>query len=325
MRKRWIALGAVVAAAAGLFVVNASVFAHPTGKLTILAHRGVHQRFSNVGLSDTDCTATRIETPTTSFLENTIPSMRAAFAAGADRVELDVHPTTDGDFAVFHDWTVDCRTNGHDVTRDQPMSTLRTLDIGYGYTADGGRTFPFRGQGVGLMPSLRDVLAAFPSQGFVINFKSSDPTEGERIVTYLEATPEAHVERLAFWGDEPADRVHALRPAWRVASHVSMKACAKGYLATGWTGAVPQGCRHTILFAPANYAWLAWGWPNRFLARMQSVDTEVYVAAPVRRGEHPGIGGLDDATAFNANVPPDWRGGVSTDAIEIIGPLAKPR
>ena len=32
-------------------------------------------------------------------------SFRAAFAAGADIVEFDVHPTTDGHFVVFHDWT----------------------------------------------------------------------------------------------------------------------------------------------------------------------------------------------------------------------------
>ena len=38
--------------------------------------------------------------------------------------------------------------------REASMSYLRTLDIGYGHTADGGKTFPFRGKGVGLMPSL---------------------------------------------------------------------------------------------------------------------------------------------------------------------------
>ena len=32
-------------------------------------------------------------------------------------IEIDVHPTTDGQFAVFHDWTLDCRTNGAGVTR----------------------------------------------------------------------------------------------------------------------------------------------------------------------------------------------------------------
>jgi glycerophosphoryl diester phosphodiesterase len=36
--------------------------------------------------------------------------MRAAFDLGADIVELDVHPTVDGSFVVFHDWTVECRT-----------------------------------------------------------------------------------------------------------------------------------------------------------------------------------------------------------------------
>ena len=49
--------------------------------------------------------------------------MQAGFAAGADVVELDVHPTTDGEFAVFHDWTLDCRTDGHGVTREHSMAT----------------------------------------------------------------------------------------------------------------------------------------------------------------------------------------------------------
>ncbi len=61
--------------------------------------------------------------PTHGYLENTIASMQASFEAGADIVELDVHPTTDGRFAVFHDWTLDCRTDGHGVTRERPWPT----------------------------------------------------------------------------------------------------------------------------------------------------------------------------------------------------------
>jgi glycerophosphoryl diester phosphodiesterase len=45
----------------------------------------------------------------------------------------------------------------------------RAIDIGHGYTADGGATFPFRGKGVGLMPSLSEMLAAFPGRAFLIN------------------------------------------------------------------------------------------------------------------------------------------------------------
>lgn len=97
------------------------------------------QRFDERDLKNDTCTAARMLPPTHDYLENTLRSMRASFEAGADVVELDVHPTTDGEFAVFHDWTIDCRTDGHGVTREQSMAKLKTLDIGYGYTADGGK------------------------------------------------------------------------------------------------------------------------------------------------------------------------------------------
>ncbi len=322
MRKRYIVGGALVAIGAALFFFNASFLAHPSGQLTLLSHRGVHQDFSRENLGRDDCTATRIFAPTTPFLENTIPSMRAAFEAGADRVEIDIHPTTDGDFAIFHDWTVDCRTNGHGVTRTHTMAELRTLDVGYGYTADGGRTFPFRGQGVGLMPSLRDVLAAFPDNKFLINFKGNDPHEAELLAAYLDATPNANIARLAFYGARPAERLHELRPELRVLSRHGMMECAKSYMLTGWFGRVGAPCRNTIIFVPVNYGWVAWGWPNRFLDRMQSANTEVIIVDAIRKGETPGVGGVDDAATF-AQVPAGWQGGVATDRIEVIGPLAR--
>jgi len=107
----------------------------------------------------------RVREPITPEIENTIDSMRAAFELGADAVELDVHPTTDVQFAVFHDWTLDCRTEGHGETRAHDMAYLKTLDVGYGYSADGGRTFPLRGKGIGLMPSFADVMQAFSWPG----------------------------------------------------------------------------------------------------------------------------------------------------------------
>ncbi|MCV5111843.1 glycerophosphodiester phosphodiesterase family protein, partial [Escherichia coli] len=70
-----------------------------------MAHRGIHQDFDRAGLGRETCTATRIREPIIPEIENTIRSMQAAFELGADVVELDVHPTTDGQFAVFHDWT----------------------------------------------------------------------------------------------------------------------------------------------------------------------------------------------------------------------------
>lgn len=320
MRKRWIVLGALGLTVGVLFVVNTSLLARPSGELMLLSHRGVAQTFTREGLTDDTCTAAQMLPPTHAFLENTLPSMRAAFDAGADMVEIDIHPTIDGEFAVFHDWTIDCRTNGQGATREQTMPHLKTLDIGYGYTADGGQTFPFRGQGVGLMPTLREVLAAFPANRFLINFKSNDPDEADALLEYLRATPRADVERLAFYGARPAERMRELLPNALITTRSGMKACAKDYMLTGWFGATPDTCRNMIVFVPMNYAWIGWGWPNRFLQRMQDAGSEVVIAGPIRRGERLGVNGVDDAEAF-ASVPQNWRGGVVTDRIEVIGPL----
>jgi glycerophosphoryl diester phosphodiesterase len=324
MRKRWIVLGAVVLIVGAIALFNAPFWGRPAGELTLLSHRGVHQDFHRENLANDTCTAERIYPPTHAYIENTIPSMRAAFDAGADIVEIDVHPTTDGEFAIFHDWTLDCRTEGEGVTREQTMAYLKTLDLGYGYTADGGQTFPLRGAGVGLMPSLREVLATFPDRRFLINFKSNDAGEGDLILAYIDAIGEAEYARLAFFGAAPAERIRELRPALRVTGRQRLMRCAKSYVLTGWFGQVGEACRNTILFVPSNYGWLAWGYPNLFLQRMQSADTEVMIVGPIRRGERLGVGGVDDAAAFAA-VPRDWRGGVVTDRIEVIGPLARER
>lgn len=324
MRKRWVVLGALTFAAGALFVLNTSLLARPAGALTLLAHRGVHQGFPREGLTNDTCTASRIYAPTHGFIENTLPSIEAAFAAGADMVEVDIHPTSDGEFAVFHDWTLECRTDGQGVTREHTMAELRALDLGYGYTADGGTTFPLRGQGVGMMPTLREVLAAFPGRRFLINFKGNEAREADLLLAYLDAAPEADYARLAFYGAAPAERVRDLRPELRTLSRQRLMRCARSYMLTGWTGHVGEDCRNTIIFVPSNYAWVAWGWPNRFLERMQRADSEVIIVDAIRRGEKPGVGGVDDAEAFAA-IPRGWRGGVATDRIEVIGPLAAER
>lgn len=324
MRKRWIVLGALALATGAIALFNAPFWGRPAGELTLLAHRGVHQDYHRENLTNETCTADRIYPPEHDFIENTLPSMQAAFDAGAGIIEIDVHPTTDGDFAVFHDWTLNCRTEGKGVTREQTMTYLRTLDMGYGYTADGGRTFPLRGKGVGMMPSLREVLAAFPDRRFLINFKGNDPAEGEQMLGYVDAIGAGQYERLAFYGAAPADRIHELRPQLRVTGRQRLLRCAKGYIATGWFGRIDGACRNTILFVPSNYGWLAWGYPNLLLQRMQAVGTDVMIVGPIRRDERPGIGGVDDPQTFAA-VPRGWRGGVVTDRIERIGPLAAAR
>lgn len=314
----------LLALALALFALNTSLLAHPRKDYVVLAHRGVYQNYDKNGLGRDDCTATRIFQPTHEFIENTIPSMRAAIEAGAGMIEIDIHPTTDGEFAVFHDWTIDCRTEAQGVTREQSWQTLRALDVGYGYTADGGNTFPFRGKGVGLMPSLAQVLSTFPDTRFLINIKSNDPAEADRLHAYLAAHPDARPARLAvFGGERPVNRLRELRPGMAASSRAHLKACAKDYRLLGWTGFMPKSCRNTVVYIPVNWGWVVWGYPNRFLARMQDANTEVFLLGPLGR-RLDGMPGVDDARAV-AMTPKGWRGGVATDRIEVTGPMLRAR
>jgi glycerophosphoryl diester phosphodiesterase len=321
MRKRWIALGVVLTAGGGIYAANASWLAPmPAGVPRVLAHRGIHQTFSRDGLTNETCTATRMNPPTNPYLENTIPSMQASFAAGASVVEIDVHPTTDGEFAVFHDWTVDCRTDGRGVTRELPMTYLRTLDLGYGYTADGGKTYPFRGKGVGMMKTLHEVLTAFPGRIF-INIKSADPTESERLVTYLKARGHPIDERLWVYVRGAAhDRLRELAPRARVESKERARACVKEYLALGWSGHVPDACRNAMIGVPINLRWAYWGWPNRFLARMEAARATVVLVGPYGQREI-GISRTDQLDP----IPDGFNGMVLTDYVELIGPEVRRR
>lgn len=308
-----------------VYVWNASWRgAPPTGGVELIAHRGVHQTFSSEALENDTCTAERMDPPTHALLENTLPSMAAAFDAGADIVELDVHPTTDGRFAVMHDWTIDCRTEGTGETRSHDMAYLRTLDIGYGYTSDDGANYPFRGTGVGQMPELEEVFAAFPGRRFLVDFKSNEVREGDMLAALVAAHPEWRANVWgAYGGDPPTFRSEELIGGLSVWSRRGLVDCVLQYAGLGWTGFVPDACRNTVVMMPTNIAPLLWGWPNLFLERMHNAGSRVILLGPYGAGD-VGTTGIDTPEQL-ATVPDDFAGYIWTNKIEVIGPLARER
>jgi glycerophosphoryl diester phosphodiesterase len=324
---RWLRriLFALLVVGVAIYLFNASWrAAPPEGSVELISHRGVHQTYHRENLDNDTCTAERIDQPTHAYIENTQASMEAAFAAGADIVELDVHPTTDGQFAVMHDWTLDCRTEGAGETRSHDMDYLKTLDVGYGYTSDGGQTFPFRGRGIGLMPELTEVLAAFPNRRFLVNYKSNEAREGDMLATLLEEHPEW---RNAVWGayggDSPTYRAAELVQGLHVWSRRGLVECLLQYEGLGWLGIVPEACRNTIVMLPINIAPFVWGWPNLFLERMRVAGSEVILLGPYGAGD-PGTAGIDTPEQL-AQVPDGFVGYIWTNKIESIGPLARDR
>jgi len=249
----------------------------PTG-LKLLAHRGVHHTFDLDGVDDQTCTATRIDPPTHSLFENTLPSIEAAFAAGAVVVEIDIAPSSDGVLVVFHDWDVGCRTNGTGATRTLSWDELSQLDIGYGYSAD-GETYPLRGQGSGLMPRLEDVFAAFPSGQFLINFKSNDPAEAELLKQVVDATGAAEQVWAVYGGAGAVDAYVATTGA-RGFDESSVASCLGDYVAAAESDSRLATCENTVLLVPTNIGPALPGWPDAFVETMTSLGTDVILIGP---------------------------------------------
>ena len=62
------------------------------------------------------------------YPENTMQAFRAAFAAGADGIELDVQLSRDGQLVIIHDETLDRTTTGKGYVKDYTLSELKQLD-----------------------------------------------------------------------------------------------------------------------------------------------------------------------------------------------------
>lgn len=116
---------------------------------------------------------------------------------GVDMIELDIHASADGEAVVIHDPTVDRTTNGTGAVADMRLDELRGLDAGYHFTPDGGRSFPYRGQGIRI-PTLDEVVAEMGDVPLVVELKTSSAQLPLQRV--LEATRCEH--RLCVAGEQ---------------------------------------------------------------------------------------------------------------------------
>ncbi len=116
--------------------------------------------------------------------ENTLVAFENAVALEVDALKLDVHSTSDGVIVVMHDDDVKRTTDGSGPIHDLSYRELLELDAGYDFSSDGGKTHPYRGKGV-VVPTLSEVLHAFPDQPVVIEIKQSSPSIVEPVLDVL--------------------------------------------------------------------------------------------------------------------------------------------
>jgi len=199
---------------------------------------------------------------------------------------------------------------------------LKTLDVGYGYTADGGKTFPFRGKGVGLMPLARRGACCIPAKRFLIHIKSNDPAEGEKLSDYLaRACRHSAARARGVW--RAACRSPSCAPDAQHQDDVG--APGNGLPAhLPWVGWFLASCailREQLILVPRNYGKWLWGWPDP-ASRIACAASPARSSCSARAAAIEFSSRIDTAEAFARRFRIAGHLGIWTNRIDRIAPLA---
>ena len=107
--------------------------------------------------------------------EATLAAFRAASAAGADILEMDVRRTADGALVVIHDSLVDRTTDGSGPVASLRLDQLRALNAGHHFRTPAG-DFPYREESLPV-PTFEEAQQAHPDLRFVVEMKTPDTAE----------------------------------------------------------------------------------------------------------------------------------------------------
>jgi glycerophosphoryl diester phosphodiesterase len=179
------------------------------------------------------------------FPSNTLYAFKRSVKAGADMLELDVGVTKDGAIVVSHDTTLDRTTNGRGTIESKTLKQIRKLDGAYwfakgddAYSHDRKRrAYKLRGIATGKrkppkgytradfrVPTLQQVLAAFPRTPINIEIKGRTPAEADaeyvrnaEVLAALLAKSKRRDLIVVSFKQTAVDRFHALAPEIPVA------------------------------------------------------------------------------------------------------------
>ena len=174
-----------------------SAFGHVSHEPLIVAHRGSRQLCA----------------------ENTLPCFRQMLDLGANALEADLQILGDGTLVIFHDENAFAQT-GQDIDlADIDLQRMRSLDLGFNYSRDGGKTFPLRGRGLCVI-TLDEFLAALSDVPVLLDVKPKTPAMADAIVAFAATRLGASDRRRLYIksnNQRVADALRELTPAPKVA------------------------------------------------------------------------------------------------------------
>jgi len=143
--------------------------------------------------------------------ENTLVAFTQAATRWPDvLLEGDLQVTADGHVVLLHDWTVDRTTDGTGRIVGKTLAEVRALDAGCRFTPDRGKTFPYRGKGIGI-PTLAEVLDALPNARFLFEMKGAAGIADATVRIIQQANAVERVA-LASFNSWAMQRVRELAP-----------------------------------------------------------------------------------------------------------------
>lgn len=92
------------------------------------------------------------------------------------------------------------------------------------------------------------------------------------------------------------------------------RACYDDYFKMGWLGIVPESCRGKTMLIPLDGQLKVWGWPKRFMARMNAAGVKVILGEPGK-----GVAKVQQLP----EVPRDFTGYLWVEDIARIGPAIR--
>lgn len=133
--------------------------------------------------------------------ENTLYAFHESKKMGVDVLEMDVRSAKDGVLVVVHDTDLDRTTDGRGDVEELTLAQLKSLDAGFDWSNDDGKTFPFRRRGI-RVPSLDEVFRDFPEMRLNVELKSSDPGAADALCqTIRKHSKEKTVMVASFHGE----------------------------------------------------------------------------------------------------------------------------
>lgn len=142
--------------------------------------------------------------------ENTLPAFAAAYEVGARYFELDVHQTRDGQVVVIHDDDLGRTCDRAGLVAELTYAEVARADAGFAFRSGEG-DFPLRGQGL-KVPTLTEVLNAFPGVRFIIEVKQVAPSLISALLGVIDSTGMRRRVLIASEHQQPLDEVRAAAP-----------------------------------------------------------------------------------------------------------------